>query len=208
MKITIVDGRGELCPKPLIMTRNALREAGDNAAIDVLLDNDTARCNVERFLADHKIAFSTREEGAVFRVLIRASGVQASVGAPPQVVARPLKAASRGGEEYIVSFRTNRMGEGPEELGAILVQALVNTLGDADVPPQKVVMYNSGVLLAADNSPALAGLKALEAKGVEILVCGTCVNYFSLKDKLGVGKISNMLDILTALSSGSRVVVP
>ena len=100
------------------------------------------------------------------------------------------------------------MGYGNDDLGALLMKAFIHTAVDLERLPDMMILYNTGVKLAAPDSGALDDLKALEKKGVKILVCGTCVNFFDLTGKIGAGTVSNMYDIAGALSSAGRIVKP
>jgi selenium metabolism protein YedF len=98
------------------------------------------------------------------------------------------------------------MGRGEAELGNILVRGFFHTLGEVEPLPQTIVFFNSGVKLACQGSPIQDDLCALEAEGVEMLVCGTCLGYFELTEKLAVGQVSNMYDIAETMLSASKVV--
>jgi selenium metabolism protein YedF len=100
------------------------------------------------------------------------------------------------------------MGEGNDELGALLMRAFIHTTVELEHKPDTMIFYNTGVKVAAIDSPALDDLKALEETGVKILVCGTCVNFFELTGKIGAGTISNMYDIAGTLSTAGRIVKP
>ena len=86
------------------------------------------------------------------------------------------------------------------------MRAFLHTLGEAEVRPQKMILVNSGVKLACEGSPALEDLQTLASQGVEILACGTCLNYFELKEKLRAGRVSNMYEILSALCQAGKTV--
>jgi selenium metabolism protein YedF len=98
------------------------------------------------------------------------------------------------------------MGAGSDELGRILLQACINTLKDISPLPSAVICYNAGVSIAAEGTPTVAALADLEQRGVTVLVCGTCVDYFELKGRIGAGTISNMYDILQRLTSAAKVI--
>jgi selenium metabolism protein YedF len=100
------------------------------------------------------------------------------------------------------------MGRGNDDLGRILMKAFIHTIIDLDTMPDIMVFYNTGVRLTAADSDVIDDLKSLEAKGVVMLVCGTCVNYFEIKDRTAVGSISNMYDIAGTLSCAGRIVTP
>ena len=100
------------------------------------------------------------------------------------------------------------MGHGNDELGAILMKSFIHTAIDLEHGPDVMILYNTGVKLATPDSGVVDDLKALEAKGVKILVCGTCVNFFELGGKIAAGIVSNMYDIAGALSTAGRIVKP
>ena len=108
----------------------------------------------------------------------------------------------------MVVISTDRMGSGSDELGAILMKAFIHTLLDLDSMPDVMIFYNAGVKLAVEGSAVLDDLQVLAGRGVEILVCGTCVNFFEIADKVGVGIVSNMFDIAGTMSRAGRIVQP
>lgn len=204
MKNIIVDARGELCPKPLIMTKKQLSQTGIDGTFVVLIDNETSKENVERFLTDNHILFQTSWEKDVYSILVTKTQAELSHPAAEdycQPAAGPIT-------RHAYCFTSDQMGAGPAELGQILVQGCINTIKEIAPIPAAIVFYNSGVNLTVDGSPVLQSLQDLETSGVKILVCGTCANYFQIKDQVGVGIISNMYAILETLSQASHVIYP
>lgn len=109
----------------------------------------------------------------------------------------------------VVAFlASDQVGSGDPELGAVLMRALVKTLGTLSPPPAKVLLMNAGVKLATQGSPVLGDLQALADAGTEVHSCGTCLDYFHLKDALAVGQVGNMHDILQAIVDADRVIRP
>lgn len=98
------------------------------------------------------------------------------------------------------------MGRGEEELGRILIRAFLHTLTEVSDRPDKMIFFNAGVKLTVGGSEVLEDLHALKNKGVEILICGTCLDYFGLKDKIAVGQVSNMYTIAETMLAASRLV--
>ena len=109
---------------------------------------------------------------------------------------------------HVISVSSDRMGAGDDELGALLMKGFINTIGKVDPLPQKIIFYNTGARLAIKPSPVFDALKELEAQGVEVLICGTCADYFGIKQNIGVGEISNMPTIYEALSVASKIISP
>ena len=103
---------------------------------------------------------------------------------------------------------SDQMGSGEEELGRALMKAFVFALTKQDVLPETVLLYNRGAFLSCDGSDSLEDLKTLEAQGVEILTCGTCLNYYKLTDRLAAGSVTNMYDIVGIMSGASAIIKP
>jgi selenium metabolism protein YedF len=193
-----VDARGLACPIPVVRTREALR--GGAERIEVLVDNATARDNVSRFAASQGCAVEVAEEGECFRVLI------SRTGEPAEEVTGAAAVCGQTGERKVVVLSSDIMGRGDEELGRVLIKAFLNTLAESDILPWRVVLFNRGVLLAVEGAETVQALANLSSMGVEILVCGTCLDFFGLKEKVAVGTVSNMFDILGSMLAASSSV--
>ena len=204
MENIIVDARGELCPKPLIMAKKQLKETAINGTFVILIDNETSKENVERFLGDNRIMFQTSREAGVYSILI--TKTEAELSHPEaEDYCRP---ADRPAARHAYCFTSDQMGTGPADLGQILIQGCINTIREVEPLPAAIVFYNSGVKLTIDESPVLQALQDLEKSGVKILVCGTCANFFQVKDQVKAGIISNMYAILETLSQAGHVIYP
>ncbi|HNW97481.1 MAG TPA: sulfurtransferase-like selenium metabolism protein YedF [Bacteroidales bacterium] len=200
----IVDAKGKLCPVPIIMTKKAINEIKENESLKILIDNETSVKNVTRFLEENGMKVHTEKKGNVFELTVNKTGnIPESANAEDYCQVEDVKVSN-----YVVSIQRNRLGDGAEELGTILIKGFINTLPEIDVKPKTIVFLNSGIFLALKDSPVLESLKKLENSGVEILACGTCLDYYKKKEELGVGKISNMYDILERLSKAGNVIYP
>ena len=100
------------------------------------------------------------------------------------------------------------MGRGNDELGDVLMRAFLHTICLEKAKPDVLIFYNTGVKLTVQGSEVLDDLKEMAAAGVELLVCGTCLNYFEIKDQLAVGIVSNMYDIAQTMSRAGRLLTP
>lgn len=197
---TIIDARGKLCPEPLMMTRRALKEAAQGDNIEVITDNDTACKNIGSYLTEMKIAF-TEADG---RVSFIAGNHDASLLAATP--ACPVKKVNNNG--YVIVIKSEEMGSEDPNLGRLLMRAFINTVGDSEKLPQTILIYSGGVrltLLGTDTSRSLA---KLEEKGVEIIICGTCVDFYQLKDSIKIGTISNMFVIVEKMANATNIVYP
>jgi len=193
MKDKIIDATNLPCPRPLIMTKKGLTEAAPDERLVILINNDTSKDNVERFLRDNGIDVEITKENDTYKIY--ASGTL-----------KNKEIAAQG--STCIALSANYMGRGDEELGKILIQGFVNTIKEVKPLPETIICYNSGVKLAASDSPVLTSLKALLDQGVDIIVCGTCADYFKLKEQIAVGRISNMYEILEKLSAAGKVINP
>ncbi len=201
----LVDAKGLACPEPVIRTKKALDV---NNEVTVLVDNTTALENVKRLASVSGCAVQVaRETGGVFRIELK-KGHEAAACAPSPECACPEEAPRPASGPTIFVIASSAMGQGNDELGVLLMKAFIHTTVELEKLPDMMILYNTGVKLAAKESGAADDLKALEEKGVKILVCGTCINFFELTGKLGAGTVSNMYDIAGALSSAGRIVRP
>ncbi|MFW5774775.1 MAG: sulfurtransferase-like selenium metabolism protein YedF [Chitinivibrionales bacterium] len=198
----IVDARGEVCPKPLIMTKKALNQLAVNETMVVQIDNETSKQNVERFLKDNHMDAQVRHKEGFFELLVTKRKQQLShPDAAAYCTPEPRK-------PHVVAVSSDTMGSGDHDLGEILIKAFINTLHEVEPLPGAIVFYNRGIFLALENSPVIDSLHYLHNKGVEILVCGTCADYFDKKSSVKVGVISNMYTILETLTRAGHVVKP
>jgi selenium metabolism protein YedF len=111
-------------------------------------------------------------------------------------------------DDHIIVIKSDKMGMGDDDLGALLIKGFINSIGGVTPLPTKIILYNSGAKLVATDSPVLGALRDLEAKGCEILVCGTCADFFQIKEQIAVGSISNMPTILESMTAATKIVAP
>ncbi len=193
-----IDCRGLTCPAPVLRTREAVARSRP-ASLEVTVDNDAARENVSRFLGSQGYAVSIIDEKAGFRVL----GTR-STQADPTSCDTDLSRGSPG--KTLILISSNRMGHGDDELGSGLMVSFLKTIGEMGSELWRLIFVNSGVKLTIEGSEVLSVLKGYEREGLQILVCGTCLNHFKLLDKKEVGDTTNMLDIVTALQLADKVI--
>jgi selenium metabolism protein YedF len=196
-----LDARGLLCPQPLMLAKKALEEISAGECLRVLIDNEISRDNLIRFLRDHGMTPELSVDEGVYTL-----DVEKVASGPSLGDAAAYCSLDRPSAGPVVVISHNGMGSGSEELGKILLQACVNTLKEVSPLPSAILCYNAGVFAAVEGAPTVPALAELEKQGVTLLVCGTCVDYFEMKDKVAVGTISNMYDILGQLSAAARII--
>jgi selenium metabolism protein YedF len=201
-----IDTKGQLCPAPLISTKRALNEALFGESFMVLIDNETSFNNVSRFLKDNKIDFQSGEEEGIWRLTITRTSANESYVKKEDNNVSAISHFIKG--DYIVVVSSDKMGDGDEALGRLLITNFIRALKDLDKLPQKMVFYNAGVKLVTKGSPVLEPLKDLEKMGVELLLCATCVSHYSLELHVGAGTLSNMYAIAEVMTSAGNIVKP
>ena len=204
MNNKIVDARGKDCPIPLIMTRKAIKK-NVNSSFLLLIDNEIAKENVERFLTDNNVEFKLQQDGNTYRFSVNNYGHNFLI--EKNDIFDPDTQINKN-NNYVVCIKSSTMGNGSEELGEILMKAFINTLIDSEELPSHIIFYNSGAQLVITDSGVVESLKQLSKSGIKIIVCGACVDYFGIKEKLEIGIISNMFDIISILSKADKVIYP
>jgi len=192
----VVDCRGLSCPQPVIETKQALEKSD---RVTIIVDNLAARDNVARFGESQggKVTIHEKEDGVYVTITKSKDGK------------RPIKNQSSkkpATGPVVAVIRSDQMGQGAEELGRVLIRSFLHTLTEVSGRPDTMIFFNTGVRLTSEGSEVLDDLQALEQKGVAILVCGTCLDYFGLKEKIAVGQISNMYTIVETMLAAGRLV--
>ncbi len=199
-----IDARGRPCPQPVLMTKKAV-DAGETHLI-VAVDNEGSAQNVVRFAAKHGYVTSIAPRDGDF-VVTMSRGDQPAGESEQRDTAIAYETGGFQvdvGQAILIS--TDTLGRGSDELGGILIQSLLNALAEGDRFPARIVLLNGGVKLVCTGSPVIDMLSNMESRGIDILACGTCLDYFDLKNDVAVGKISNAFEILTTLLEADRVI--
>ncbi len=189
-----VDCKGLECPKPVIKTKEALEKTKDGVVV-VTVDNTTARDNVLRLAESMNLKAEVREADGNYQISIDKTGCTECAEA------EAIINAAETSDDYVILVRGNTLGRGDDTLGEMLIKSLLFTVASYDKAPKKVLFLNGGVKLTCEDSPVLESLQALADKGVEIISCGTCLDYYKIKENLAVGRVGNMYDIFDACAS-------
>lgn len=221
MKIKL-DQRGRECPIPVIEAKKAIEQAAPGTAVEVTVDNEIAVQNLEKLAKQKNVDCTSAVIGAVeFTVTFyktEGSGKAAEnctgQAAKAESEAAAKSAANPGQKQetmpagILVVLSSDQMGAGDETLGRLLMKGFVYSLTQQEQLPGTVILFNSGVRLACADSDSLGDLQALAQAGVEVLACGTCLDFYGLKDKLNVGGVSNMYEITERMMGAGHIVKP
>ena len=193
--MVIVNAMGKLCPEPVIMTKAELDKGATEVQVSV--DNDIAVSNVTRLL-----------EGRGFQVTLQRNGDERKLTAKKTGGSLATGSGSQGGEAgkllaVLVTGKT--LGKEDKELGEVLIKGFLGTLSKLTTRPAVIAFMNEGVKLTLAESSACDHIRDLEKAGTKVLVCGTCSTHFGLTDKVAVGTISNMFEIMEMVTGADKI---
>ncbi len=194
-----IDARGLACPGPVLQARKIIYESNP-AALSVRVDNPASAENVSRFLSSRDFDVQVDADGRDYQIVGRRRATAAAADTPAPTV--PNEAPER----IMIVISSSVLGHGDDQLGAKLMLNYLSTLPEMGPELWHLVFVNSGVKLTVTDSPALPALRELEAQGLTILVCGTCLSHFDLLEHKQVGQTTNMLDIVSAMRLANKVI--
>lgn len=197
-----VNAIGDVCPIPVVKTKKAIDELKGPEVVETLVDNEIAVQNLMKLAAQYGYQCgSVSTSDGNYSVSISVTGKAGEQDGS-------CCCGGRHGRNTVVAVSSDKMGEGAEELGKTLMKGFIYALSQQDELPGAILFYNGGAALACEGSPALEDLRDMAARGVTVLTCGTCLNYYGLSDKLGVGEVTNMYSIVERLTKAELVIKP
>lgn len=187
-----IDGRGLACPQPVILTKKALEEINEGELITIV-DNEIAVENVKRLVGSLGLIYNIDEkEGFYYIKIIKKKNCE--------------KKSSELKDDITIIIGSDKLGQGDEALGQVLMKSYIYSLTEVTPLPKTIVFLNAGVKLTVKDSPVLESLKRLNESDVEIISCGTCLDYYGLKEKLNVGIIGNMYSIVEVMHRSGKTI--
>ena len=202
-----VNAMGDACPLPVVKTLKALKQLDGEGAVVTSVDNETAVKNISKMAQEKGCTASVEKvSDAEWHVTVATAGAVAV--ADPEQDGADFCDASAGKGELVISVYTDCMGRGDDGLGHKLMKAFIFAVTQQDELPDQMLFYNGGAFLTCEGSESLEDLKSLEAQGVEIRTCGTCLNFYGLAEKLQVGEVTIMYDIAERMSKADRIIKP
>ena len=201
----IIDCKGMACPLPVVNAKKASEELRSGDVLTVLVDNEIAVQNLSRF-AEHKGfgVWAEKKGDKEYAVIMTISGAAAEEPREEEI-ACAVDSRRKG---MLVVLSANTMGSGDPKLGTSLMKAFVFALTKQDQLPDTILCYNTGASLTCEGADTLEDLKLLESEGVTVLTCGTCLDFYGLKEKLAVGGVTNMYDIVERMEGADKIIKP
>ena len=210
METIKVNALGEQCPIPVIKTRNAVNALAEPAVIEVEVDNEVAVQNVSRFAASKgfKVKAEKLSEKHFVITIEAAPGEGPAAGEAAATAQEQIDCSLDRRGDTVVVVNSATMGIGNDELGKVLMKGFIYAVSQLEELPDTMLFYNGGATITTEGSASLEDLKSMEAQGVTIKTCGTCLDYYGLKEKLVVGTITNMYDIVETMNKAAHIVKP
>jgi len=196
----IVDCRGLACPQPVVNVRKAMETYGEVTAI---VDNETALENIRRMAQNMGCSISSEKKSDGFYIDLEKSGADPAIS---KMETSQNNHAGSSNLSRVLVISQEVMGKGDDALGRILMKSFFHTLAETGPVPDTIIFFNSGIKLLIDGSEMIEDIRHLEKNGVTILACGTCLDYFKLKDGLAAGSVSNMYDIKELMLTASSTI--
>ncbi|MBS6024819.1 MAG: sulfurtransferase-like selenium metabolism protein YedF [Paeniclostridium sordellii] len=190
-----LDARGLACPKPVINTKKQLDNI-DQGAVVVTVDNEIAKENI------FKLAKSMNYDASVLKSEKDLICIEIIKGENVIIEEKLQESLS----DTCIFINSDKMGNGNDELGHVLMKGYIYTLTESKPYPKSILFVNSGIKLTTENEATIENLKILQDAGVEILSCGTCLDYYGLKDDLKVGTVTNMYTIVETMNNSSKTI--
>lgn len=218
-----VNAIGDICPIPLVKAKEAIKELGGAGTVEVSVDNEIAVQNLTKMAQQKGYGCASQKvKEQEYKVTLTIGETQSTSGENStgnrvedtdsndqnQNESENMLMCTPAKKNTLVVISSNTMGEGNPELGKTLLKGFIYALAQQDELPDQMLFYNGGAYLTCEGSPSLEDLKSLKEQGVEIRTCGTCLNFYGLTDKLQVGEITNMYDIVERMSKADRILKP
>ena len=206
----MLDARGKACPLPVVLAMKELDRMDPGEILEVLVDNEAAVGNLTRMASGKGAEARNEKDGDDWRVFIT-RGSTGEAAAAKELVGQEAENAfcdASGGRRgtLVVAIGTDCMGQGDDKLGRILMKSYLFSLTQQEEIPKTILFFNGGVKLTTEGSESLKDIEELAARGAEIMSCGTCLDFYGLKESLKVGGITNMYAIAETMQKADRLV--
>lgn len=196
-----IDAVGKQCPMPVILAKKALENTPEGSTVIITVDNDIAVQNLGKLAQQKGYGFLSKEtDENLFEVRMSAG--------PAESLKEQAVKVPEGVSGAVVVLSSDKMGEGDQLLGKMLMKGFVFALTQLDQKPDTILLFNNGAKLSCEGADTLNDLKTLEAQGSKILTCGTCLNHYGLEEQLAVGEVTNMYVIADTMMQAQKLIKP
>lgn len=202
-----VNAMGDACPIPVVKTKKAISAMKTSDILVTLVDNEIAVQNLTKLGKSMGYPVTSEKLGEK-EYKVQMEVTIETEDSKKEKAEEVLTCIPDSRNNTVVVISSPRMGEGNDELGTVLMKGFLYALTQLDELPKTILFYNGGATLTCEGSASLEDLKSLEAQGVEILTCGTCLNYYEMSDKLRVGEVTNMYTIAEKMTGAGKLVKP
>lgn len=203
-----VDAMGDTCPIPVVKTKNAIKELGGSGEVQTLVDNEIAVQNLTKMANQKGYGVRSQKLGEGQFEVIMTISVDGKSPQAEEAEEKTVCYPDARKKNTVVVLSASTMGTGDDELGAILMKGFIYALSQQEELPTTILLYNGGAKISCEESPSLEDLKSLEAQGVNIMTCGTCLDYYGIKEKLAVGSVTNMYVIAETMAGADKIIRP
>ncbi len=204
----LVNAVGDQCPIPVVKANKALKEMKEPGILEVHVDNEIAVQNLSKLAGSQNLPCASEKKNDHLYVVTMTVADPSGEGAAKEDVSVCGCAAPEAAGPLVVAIDSECMGSGSEELGKTLMKGFIYAVSQLEELPKTIVFYNGGAKIPVEGSVSLEDLKVMEEAGVEIITCGTCLNFYELTDKLAVGSVTNMYNIVETLAKAGKVIKP
>ncbi len=203
-----VDAMGDACPIPVVKTKNAIKELGaEGGSVETLVDNEIAVQNLTKMANQKGYGVASEKlEDNKYKVTMEIGVKEESVEDAKEEAIVCIPDARK--KNTVVVISSDCMGKGDDQLGEALMKAFIYALTQQDELPSTMLFYNGGAKVSCKEGPIFEDLQSLEAQGVEILTCGTCLNHYGLTEQLKVGSVTNMYVIVEKMMQADLIIQP
>lgn len=190
-----LDAKGLACPKPVINTKKKL-DSIEQGVVEVTVDNEIAKENILKLVKSMNLEANVlkTEKDSICIEIIKGENVIIEEKSQESLA------------DTCIFINSDKMGTGNDELGQVLIKGYIYTLTESKPYPKSILFVNSGIKLTTENEATVENLKILQDAGVEILSCGTCLDYYGLKEELKVGTVTNMYTIVESMNNSSKTI--
>ncbi|SUY47905.1 SirA-like protein [Clostridium putrefaciens] len=189
--IHTIDCKGLKCPQPVINTKRYFDSIKEGKAL-IIVDNEVAKNNICKFAQSNGYKYEVIDSEGLFSISITKEECNCEI--------------MEFHKRLVIVVGTDKLGEGDEVLGANLMKSYMYALSESDDMPSDIIFLNSGVKLTTKDSSVIDSLDELKSKGVNITSCGTCLDFYNLKDHLLIGDISNMYTIVETMNKADNTI--